>query len=136
MRTVRLLACAALLGLAPFVATGAAIAEPIVIDHVTVIEGDGPVLGDQTVVIDGERIARVVPTAVDGHPGGHHINGTGKYLMPGIMDMHIHLSGAFDPTKPAGAPQAVDRAEGDRQTGELHLRGRHRHLRRGQCAPS
>ena len=63
-------------------------------------------------VVDGDRIARVVPSAVDGHPAGHHIDGTGKWLMPGLMDMHIHLSGAFDPTKPAGAPQAVDRAEG------------------------
>ena len=108
MRPIHLLAAAATLAFAPM----AARAEPIVIDHVTVIEGDGPVLTDQTVVVDGDRIARVVPSAVDGHPAGHHIDGTGKWLMPGLMDMHIHLSGAFDPTKPAGAPQAVDRAEG------------------------
>ncbi|HWE46935.1 MAG TPA: amidohydrolase family protein [Caulobacteraceae bacterium] len=108
MRPVHLLAAAAVLALAPL----AAKAEPIVIDHVTVIEGDGPVRPDMTVVVDGERIARVVPSAVDGHPSGHHIDGRGKWLMPGLMDMHIHLAGAFDPTKPAGAPQAVDRAEG------------------------
>ena len=103
MRTVHLLAAVAVLALAPFVAIGAAQAEPIVIDHVTVVEGDGPVLADQTVVVDGERIARVVPSAIDGHPAGHHIDGTGKWLMPGLMDMHTHLSGAFDPTKPAGS---------------------------------
>ena len=108
MTRIQILAAAAVLALAPM----AARAEPIVIDHVTVVEGDGPVLTDETVVVDGERIARVTPSAVDGHPSGHHIDGTGKWLMPGLMDMHIHLSGAFDPTKPAGAPQAVDRAEG------------------------
>ena len=82
-------------------------------------------------MIDGERIARVVPSAIDGHPAGHHIDGTGKWLMPGLMDMHIHLAGAFDPTKPADAPQAVDRAEGvGAQARELPLRRRHLHLRR------
>ena len=109
MRSVQLLVAVAIVALAPM----AARAEPIVIDHVTVVEGDGPVLTNMTVVVDGERIAKVTPTAVDGHPAGRHIDGTGKWLMPGIMDMHIHLAGAFDPTKPAGAPQAVNRAEGE-----------------------
>lgn len=99
---------------AAMAAASPALAEPIVIDHVTVIEGDGRApQPDMTVVVDGERIARVVPSAVDGHPAGRHIDGSGKWLMPGLMDMHIHLAGAFDPTKPAGQMQAVDRKMGE-----------------------
>jgi imidazolonepropionase-like amidohydrolase len=110
MTPIKSLVAAAALAFLP---AAAAQAEPIVIDHVTVVEGDGPVLSDMTVVVDGERIARVVPSALAGHPGGRHIDGKGKWLMPGLMDMHIHLSGAFDPTKPTGQMQTVNRALGE-----------------------
>ncbi len=64
------------------------------IEHVTVIEGTGAAArADMTVVVDGERIARVTPSAVAGAPQGQVIDGRGKYLMPGLMDVHIHLAG-------------------------------------------
>ena len=89
-----MLAAAAVLALAP----AAALAEPIVIEHVTVIDGRAnPPQPDMTVVVDGNRIASVRPSSADGHPGGRHIDGRGKYLMPGMMDVHIHLEGGFEP---------------------------------------
>ena len=103
MRTNVLAATAALL-LAPFAALG----EPIIIDHVTVIDGLGSApKPEMMVVIDGERIASVSPSALKENPAGRHIDGRGKFLMPGLMDVHIHLSGSFDPTHPANKPGQV-----------------------------
>ncbi len=111
MKAMHLLAAVSTLALAP---AAAAQAEPIVIDHVTVIEGTGRAnQPDMTVVVDGERIVKVIPSSLDGHPAGHHIDGRGKYLMPGIMDMHIHLAGAFDPTAPGAKGNGVNRKVGE-----------------------
>jgi imidazolonepropionase-like amidohydrolase len=79
------------------------------IEHVTVIDGTGAAArSDMTVVVDGERIAKVVPTAIAGPPKGEVIDGRGKYLIPGMMDVHIHLSG-WQGKHPDGTP-IVDHA--------------------------
>jgi hypothetical protein len=45
-----------------------------------------------TVVIAGNRIAEVRPDGTDSvPPGAQIIDGTGKFLMPGLWDMHAHL---------------------------------------------
>ncbi|HYH95704.1 amidohydrolase family protein [Hyalangium sp.] len=50
------------------------------------------VLEDQTVVVRGERIEAVGPAAsTPVPPGAARIDGKGRYLMPGLVDMHIHL---------------------------------------------
>jgi imidazolonepropionase-like amidohydrolase len=52
-------------------------------------------LADQTVLIDGERIAAVGPRAGVSVPAGYRtIDARGKVLMPGLVDMHIHMSPA------------------------------------------
>ena len=79
------------------------------IQHVTVIDGTGATAKpDMTVVIDGARITRVVPTAIAGPPTGQVIDGRGKYLIPGMMDVHIHLAG-WTGKNPDGTP-TVDHA--------------------------
>jgi imidazolonepropionase-like amidohydrolase len=78
----------------------------IVITHVTVINpGTSSVQPDTTVVITGERI-----TAVSGAASGaahfqspknaRVIDGTGRYLIPGLWDMHVHS--AFGDWFPGG----------------------------------
>jgi imidazolonepropionase-like amidohydrolase len=48
-------------------------------------------LAHQTVVVRDGRIAAVGPTAATAVPeGARTIDGRGKYLMPGLVDMHIH----------------------------------------------
>ncbi len=80
-------------------------AESISIEHVTVIDGTGrPPQPDMTVVVDDGRITTLTPTVVAGQPAGHRIDGHGKFLMPGLMDLHVHLSGAFDPTNLKASP--------------------------------
>lgn len=50
------------------------------------------VLRGQTVVIQGERIVAMGSSnSIDVAPEAYRIDGRGKYLMPGLTDMHVHL---------------------------------------------
>lgn len=53
------------------------------------------VLPHQTVTIAGERIVAVAPAATARIPrAARVVDGRGKFLLPGLADMHVHLSGA------------------------------------------
>lgn len=57
------------------------------------------VLEHQTVLIRGDRIAALGPAASTPIPdGATRIDGHGKWLMPGLVDMHVHLSDPDDGT--------------------------------------
>ncbi|MFL5539853.1 MAG: amidohydrolase family protein [Longimicrobiaceae bacterium] len=62
------------------------------VEHVTVLPMDGrDSLPDQTVVVRGEAIAQVGPAASTVVPAGaRRIDGRGLYLLPGLVDMHVH----------------------------------------------
>lgn len=64
-----------------------------VISNVTVIPMDSErVLKDRSVVIENGVITVVGPAAkVKTPPGARVIDGKGKYLIPGLFDMHIHI---------------------------------------------
>lgn len=67
--------------------------RPLAFVHVNVIPMtyDG-VMKDQTVIVEGERITRIGATSSVRLP--RHvlqIDGRGKYLMPGLVDFHVHL---------------------------------------------
>lgn len=63
-------------------------------------------LDDQTVLVEGDRIVRVGARAeVRVPPGYRVIDGRGRTLLPGLVDMHVHLS----PT-PAQQGDAAQRA--------------------------
>jgi imidazolonepropionase-like amidohydrolase len=56
--------------------------------HVTVIDVvGGATLADVTVTISGTRITKV---ARGGIPTGRTVDATGKFLIPGLWDMHVH----------------------------------------------
>lgn len=66
----------------------------IVIRNATLIDGTGrAALHGATVIVRGNRIAQVTTQAVDVAPGATVIDATGKYLLPGLIDVHIHLQG-------------------------------------------
>ena len=76
-------------------ASTAALAQtPIAITHVSVIDGtDSVPRRDQTVVVEGHRIAAVGPSARTTAPkGARIIDGRGKFLIPGLWDMHVHTA--------------------------------------------
>ncbi len=66
-------------------------ANLIAITHATVITGTGaPPLRDVTVLIRGRRIVAVDrDTAIAA--SATRIDGTGKFVLPGLWDMHVHL---------------------------------------------
>jgi imidazolonepropionase-like amidohydrolase len=67
--------------------------------NVTVVPMDREVvLRDHTVVITGDTITAVGPSASVKPPAGADlvVDGEGKFLMPGLAEMHGHLTGAND----------------------------------------
>jgi imidazolonepropionase-like amidohydrolase len=62
------------------------------ITHVTVIDTEtGRESGDRTVVISGDRISEVKDSKrIKVPPTAKILNGTGRYLIPGLWDMHVH----------------------------------------------
>jgi imidazolonepropionase-like amidohydrolase len=67
--------------------------SPTVFEHVNVIPMDRErVLEDQTVVVQDGRIASVGPAGTVSVPAGAiHIAARGKYLIPGLAEMHAHI---------------------------------------------
>jgi imidazolonepropionase-like amidohydrolase len=60
--------------------------------HARVLTGDGRDLDDATVLVEGQRITAVEPS---GGSGGaeHVVDLEGRTLMPGMIDVHVHLGG-------------------------------------------
>jgi hypothetical protein len=66
--------------------------SPIYITHVTVIDMEtGKEVQDRTVVISGDRILEITASKRVKPPAGSKVvDGAGKYLIPGLWDMHVH----------------------------------------------
>jgi len=66
---------------------------PVALTHVTVIDATGtPAQPDMTVIISGGRITTLGPAVKVVVPAGARaIDATGKFLIPGLWDMHIHI---------------------------------------------
>lgn len=71
----------------------------LAIIRVTVIDMTGaPPAPDQTVLVEKEKIVAVGPSASVSIPfDAKIVDGSGKFLIPGLADMHIHLTGAGEP---------------------------------------
>lgn len=69
---------------------------PLALTHVTVIDATGtPAQPDMTVIISGGRITGLGPAAKVAVPAAAHaVDATGKFLIPGLWDMHIHIDDA------------------------------------------
>ncbi|WP_028055707.1 amidohydrolase family protein [Sphingobium bisphenolivorans] len=66
------------------------------IHNVSIFDGSGSARFEGAVLIDGERIARVVPSVSDleGDEVDERIDGHGGTLMPGMVEAHAHLTWA------------------------------------------
>ena len=98
MRTARHvpLACAVLgVAFVPAWLTAQAPATAIVGATVVNLDG-GPSIPDAVVIVEGERIAAVGPTSTTPVPDNARvIRAQGKWLLPGLMNMHVHLGVVF-----------------------------------------
>lgn len=82
--------------------------ETIAIEHVTVLPmtGVGVVNRDRTVIVENGRIARIGPaTRLRAPEGAMRVDGHGKFLMPALADMHVHIEAA-DNARAGGAGAA------------------------------
>jgi imidazolonepropionase-like amidohydrolase len=84
----------------------------VVLAGVTVFDGTGhPARPNQSVLIEGERIAAIFPAGSRPSPASATIYKlTGRYLIPGLIDTHVHVA-----TDPSG--------EDSRARTEQRLRG-------------
>src|SRR5215467_12969271 len=66
----------------------------LIIHDVTVIDGTGaPAKPHQTVIVKNGRIEAIDNSGMGfaGKLPGTHIDGSGKFLIPGLWDMHVHM---------------------------------------------
>ena len=76
-------------------------AQTLTITHATVIDTvTGKIQPDSTIIINGNRITTVAPSSQLKPTAGQVIDATGKYLIPGLWDMHTHVY--FDSTAADG----------------------------------
>lgn len=83
----------ATLTLLVFAAAPAAVAQDLAITDVTTIDPrSGMVRAHQTVLVDGGVIRSITSGLPDGAEPETVIDGSGRFLIPGLWDMHVHLS--------------------------------------------
>jgi len=72
----------------------------LAITHVTLIDATGAApMPDMTVFVADEQIAAIGPSKSVFVPRGTKtLDAGGKFLIPGLVDMHAHLTGAGEPT--------------------------------------
>jgi imidazolonepropionase-like amidohydrolase len=84
---LRFAALAACVYLAP------AVGQELLIEHVTVISAERPQpLADSNVLVRDGRIVSVSTQTPAISPKTVRLDGTGKFLTPGLMDSHVHVS--------------------------------------------
>ena len=67
------------------------LAIPIAVTHVTVVPmDDNRLLPDQTVIIEDGLIKTLGPSGSIDTAGMSTVDGSTKYLLPGLADMHVH----------------------------------------------
>ena len=94
MTTARQAALAIAIALTP-IATGNAAAQDLVITNARVVDvNDGTVSEPTTVVVEGGRITVIAAAEVP--ESATTVDLMGRYLAPGLLDAHVHVSSAAD----------------------------------------
>lgn len=103
--------------LAAFCLAVPALAQSLLFEQVTLIDGTGrPPVEGAHVLVEGDSIVRISRQKIDA-AGATRIDGRGKYLIPGLMDVHVHLRGGRMVTPEGLREVDTDFAEG---LGALH----------------
>jgi imidazolonepropionase-like amidohydrolase len=75
--------------------SGAEETKKLAITHVSVVDANsGEIKVNQTVVIASGKVLRILPS-VEYRPeaGAQIVEARGKYMIPGLWDMHVHIAG-------------------------------------------
>lgn len=74
-------------------------APTLAITHATVIDATGAPQPDTTVLIEHDHIALIGPSRrISLPPNTPVVEATGKFLIPGLVDSHVHLTAAGEPS--------------------------------------
>ena len=66
----------------------------VIINHVTVVDVQtGQLQPNRVVAISRGKIVEVKPADQDSYAAKQYVNGNGRYLIPGLWDMHVHFRG-------------------------------------------
>jgi imidazolonepropionase-like amidohydrolase len=90
----RLLLCAAIAALSGTSLAQSSTFSTLIIHDVTVIDATGtPAKPHQTVIVRDGKIEAIDNSGMGfgGKLPGTHVDGTGKFLIPGLWDMHVHM---------------------------------------------
>jgi len=92
MRTILHISFVTVLGVLAIASKTARADSILVFTHVTVIDATGgPAQPDMTVIIQSQHIAAVAKSGTVKIPiNAHVVDAHGKYLIPGLWDMHVH----------------------------------------------
>ena len=88
-----------------YIASGLAMAQDYVIENINVIPmTEEVVLEKHSVLVSDGKVAKICKRSRNcRHKGAERINGTGKFLIPGLTDMHAHT----EPGMISGSPEAM-----------------------------
>jgi len=90
-------------------------ADHLLIENVTLIDGTGrPPIPGASVLVTDEWISLISREGIQPPDNTQRIDGSGKFLMPGMMDMHIHLQGSAEVTPEGLLVTSNDRSKGVR----------------------
>jgi len=86
--------------LAALLLSAPAVQERTLLRDVRVVDLEaGRIVPGQSILIEGARIAKVAPVGELAAPAGAAlVEGGGRYALPGLFDMHVHLSAAHGET--------------------------------------
>lgn len=91
--------------------------QSLLIENVTLIDGTGrPAVAGTSVLVEDGLIREIRRGPIDAPRRTQRIDGSGQYLIPGLMDLHIHLRGAIEVT-----PDGLRELSNDRSTGTRML---------------
>src|SRR5215467_11811564 len=73
-------------------------AQSIAFTNVRIVDGNGGAPVEHgTIIVDGRRIVAVGPALnISVPPGARSIDEGGRTALPGLADMHVHLTGGWD----------------------------------------
>ena len=73
-------------------------AQSIAFTNVRIVDGNGGAPVEHgTIVIEGQKIVAVGPASgISIPPNARRIDENGKTAIPGLADMHVHLTGGWD----------------------------------------
>ena len=103
------LACTGVLVLASVLSSGAQ-DQWLAVTDVTVFDGLGEVYEGATVLVKGDRIEKIgEASSMEIPAAARRLEATGKFVVPGFVDLHFH----YDPVKTPWLPLHRPRQRGD-----------------------